>query len=151
ELRYGAPKVHAASKTLTEADDAAASITVITREEIVSMGWLTLAEAVQSVRGIGLSNDRIYTYLGIRGFSPPGDLNTRVLILYDGHPMNDTWAGQGYTGRDLDVDLNEIERIEIVRGPGSALYGTGAFFAVINLVPRDVVAPDKNVEATGSA
>ena len=146
ELRYAPPKVRAASKSLTDADEAAASITVITREEILAMGYQTLPDALQGVHGIYISNDRIYSYLGIRGFSPPGDLNTRVLILYDGHAMNDVWAGQGYSARDLDVDLSEIERIEIVRGPGSALYGTGAFFAVINLVPRDSVGDDKNVD-----
>jgi outer membrane receptor protein involved in Fe transport len=151
ELHYAAPKVRAASKTLTDADDAAASITVISREEILSMGYLTLAEAVRGVRGITLTDDRIYSYLNIRGFTPPGDLNTRVLILYDGHPINDIWAGQGYSGRDLDVDLSEVERIEIVRGPGSALYGTGAFFAVINVVPRDTVADDRHVELSGGA
>jgi outer membrane receptor for ferrienterochelin and colicins len=151
ELHYAAPKVRAASKSLTDADDAAASITVISREEIQSMGYQTLADAVQGVRGITLTNDRIYTYLNIRGFNPPGDLNTRVLILYDGHPINDIWAGQGYSGRDADVDLSEVERIEIVRGPGSALYGSGAFFAVINVVPRDTVADDRHVELIGNA
>lgn len=151
ELRYAAPKVKAASKALTDADDAAASITVITREEIQAMGWQTLGEAVATVRGVQHHQDRIYSYLGIRGFSPPGDLNTRVLILWDGHYFNDIWAGQGFAERGLDVDLADIERIEIVRGPGSALYGTGAFFAVINLVPRDVVAEGKHVEVVGGA
>ena len=151
ELRFAAPRVRAASKSLTNADEASASITVIGREEILALGYQTLSEAVQGVRGISLSDDRIYTYLGVRGFSPPGDLNTRVLILYDGHAMNDVWAGQGYSAKDLDVDLSEIERIEIVRGPGSALYGTGAFFAVINLVPREAVAGDRNVEGIAGA
>lgn len=151
ELRYAAPKVRAASKTLTDADDAAASITILTRDEILAMGYQTLGEALSAVRGVQLHNDRIYNYLGIRGLSPPGDLNTRVLILWDGHAFNDIWAGQGFAERTLDVDLSEIERIEIVRGPGSALYGTGAFFAVINVVPRDVVAPDRHVEAVGGA
>ena len=151
ELRYAAPKVRAASKALTDADDAPASITVITREEIQAMGWQTLADALAAVRGVQLHQDRIYSYLGVRGFSPPGDLNTRVLILWDGHYINDIWAGQGFAERSLEVDMAEIERIEIVRGPGSALYGTGAFFAVINVVPRDVVGEGKHVELVGGA
>ncbi|MBL8950506.1 MAG: TonB-dependent receptor [Myxococcaceae bacterium] len=151
ELRYAAPKVRAASKALTDADDAAASITIITREEIQAMGYQTLADALAAVRGVQLHQDRIYSYLGIRGLSPPGDLNTRVLILWDGHSINDIWAGQGFAERTLDVDIAEIERIEIVRGPGSALYGTGAFFAVINVVPRDVVAENRHVEVIGGA
>lgn len=147
ELRYAPPDISAASKSLLSVDEAPASITVITAEEIRSFGYQTLTEALQMVRGIYLTDDRIYTYLGVRGFTPPGDLNTRVLILWDGHPFNDVWAGQGYAGTDLEVDLTEIERIEVVRGPGSALYGTGAFFAVINVVPRDTL-PDRNLEGT---
>jgi outer membrane receptor for ferrienterochelin and colicins len=147
ELRYLPPAVSAASKSLLSVDEAPASVTVITREELQSFGYQSLAEALQAVRGIFLSNDRIYTYLGIRGFSPPGDLNTRIAILWDGHVMNDVWAGQGYAARDLDVDLAEIERIEVIRGPGSTLYGTGAIFAVINLVPRSTLG-QRNVEAT---
>jgi hypothetical protein len=150
DLRYAPPEIRAASKSLLSVDEAPASITVITGEEVRSFGYQTLAEALQAVRGFYLTDDRIYTYLGVRGFSPPGDLNTRVLILWDGHPINDVWAGQGYAGTDLDVDLNEVERIEVVRGPGSALYGTGAFFAVINVVPRDALV-GRNLEGTVGA
>ena len=150
ELRYLPPAVRAASKSLSSVDDAPASVTVITREELQSFGYQTLAEAVQAVRGLFITNDRIYTYLGIRGFSPPGDFNTRIAILWDGHVMNDVWVGQGFSARDLDVDLSEIDRIEVVRGPGSALYGTGALFAVINCVPRDTLG-DRNVEGTVAA
>ena len=149
ELRYSPPSVKAASKSLLSVDEAPASISVITREEIQGFGYSTLAEALSAIRGFSTSNDRLYNYVGIRGFSPPGDLNTRVLILWDGHALNDIWAGQGYAGRELAVSLDEVDRIEIVRGPGSALYGTGAFFAVINVVPRDTLSRKRNVEATG--
>jgi len=151
ELRYRPPAVKAASKSLASVDEAPASITVITADEIRAFGYTTLAQALASVRGIYLSDDRQYTYVGIRGFSPPGDLNTRLLILWDGHAMNDVWAGQGYAARDLSVDLSEVERIEVVRGPGSALYGTGAFFAVINVVPRDHLPAHRTAELEGSA
>src|SRR5439155_8326952 len=130
ELRYAPPPVSAASKSLVSVDEAPASTTVITSEELRAFGYTSLAEALQAVRGFYLSDDRMYTYLGIRGFSPPGDLNTRVLILWDGHSMNDVWAGQGYAARDLSADIQEVDRIEVIRGPASALYGTGAFFAV---------------------
>jgi outer membrane receptor protein involved in Fe transport len=150
ELRYAPPPVRAASKGLTSVDEAPASTTVITQEELRSFGWKTLAEALSGVRGFFLADDRTYTYVGVRGFSPPGDLNTRILILWDGHAMNDVWAGQGYAAHDLAVDLEEVERIEVVRGPGSALYGTGAFFAVINVVPRESLGTERRVEVTGA-
>lgn len=150
ELRYEPPPVRAASKSLLSVDDAPASTTVISQEELRAFGYTTLAGALAAVRGFFISNDRSYTYLGVRGFAPPGDLNTRVLILWDGHPVNDGWAGQGYSARDLSVDLEEVDRIEVVRGPGSALYGTGAFFAVINVVPRESLGLERKVEATGA-
>ncbi|MFL5318855.1 MAG: PEGA domain-containing protein, partial [Myxococcaceae bacterium] len=151
ELRYAPPPVQAASKRLLSVDEAPASTTVISAEELRAFGYTTVADALQAVRGVYLSYDRQYQYLGVRGFSPPGDLNTRVLVLWDGHAMNDVWAGQGYAGRDLTADLSEIERIEVVRGPGSALYGSGAFFAVINVVPRDRLEAHRNVELSGMA
>ncbi|EPX59971.1 TonB-dependent receptor [Cystobacter fuscus DSM 2262] len=151
ELRYLPPSVRAASKNLVSVDEAPASTTVITQEELRAFGYTTLAEALAAVRGIFVSDDRTYTYLGVRGFAPPGDFNTRILTLWDGHPLNDMVAGQGHVARDLAVDLEEVERIEVVRGPGSALYGTGAFFAVINVVPRDTLGGDQHVEVTAGA
>ena len=151
DLRYAPPPVRAASKTALSVDQAPASVTVITREEIQSFGYQTLPEALRAVRGFFFTDDHIYTYIGVRGFSPPGDLNTRILILYDGHPTNDMWAGQGYSARDFDVDLNEIDRIEVVRGPASILYGTGAVFGVINVVPREHLAGGRNVEGAVGA
>lgn len=150
DLRYAPPKVTAASKQLLSVDQAPASITVITREEIQAFGYQTLPEALRAVRGLFFTDDRIYTYFGIRGFSPPGDLNARILILWDGHPINDVWAGQGFSARDFDVDLTEVERIEVVRGPASLLFGTGAFFGVINVVPRQRIT-NRNVEGVVGA
>ncbi len=146
ELRYAPPRVTAASKSQLTVDEAPASVTVITREELRAFGYQTLPEALQAVRGFFLADDRVYTYIGVRGFQPPGDLNTRILILWDGHPINDVWAGQGFSARDLEADLSAIERIEVVRGPASILFGTGAFFGVINVVPRARVGGKRNVE-----
>jgi outer membrane receptor protein involved in Fe transport len=134
KLRFAQPKVEAASKTEERASDAPASITVISREEIRAFGYQTVAEALNAVRGVYVSDDRTYVNLGFRGFSPLGDYNTRLLILVDGHTVSDPWVGQGFVGRELDVDLADVERIEVVRGAGSALYGGGAFFGVINVV-----------------
>lgn len=135
-LRRRTPAITAATKRLVRAEDAPASITVVTAEEIRAFGYLTLSEALQGMRGVISSNDRTYEAIGFRGLSPPGDYTKRVLVLVDGHPYNDIVAGQGYVGHDLDVDLENVERIEVVRGPGSVLYGTSALFGVINVVTR---------------
>ena len=147
-LRYAGPSVEAATKSLARASDAPGSITVITREELRAFGYQTVAEALRAVRGIFVSDDRSYTTLGFRGISPLGDYNNRVLILVDGHAVYDPWVDQGYVARDLDVDLDDVERIEVVRGGGSALYGTGAVFGVINVVHR---APDEGGTWTSRA
>ena len=139
------PEVTAATKSAIASESAPASITVITADEIAAFGYTSLAEALTAVRGAFVSNDRSYESVGFRGFSPPGDYTNRVLVLVDGHVTNDAVTGQGYVGRDFDVDLANVARIEIVRGPGSVLYGTGAIFGVINVITR------RGVEGTHAA
>src|SRR5207237_9177918 len=96
----------------------------------------TLSEALRPVRGLYTSSDRDYDSMGVRGFSTPGTYNNRMLVLSDGHVTNEATIGQGYVGREFDADLADVERIEIVRGPGSVLYGSAAFFAVVNVVHK---------------
>ena len=136
KLQYLRPRVIAAERQLTRVEDAPASVTIISAGEIRAFGYATLAEALRSVRGLYTTSDRSYESLGVRGFSPPGVYNNKVLVLSDGHVTNDMTSGQGFIGRDFDVDLGEVERIEVVRGPGSVLYGSAAFFAVVNVVHR---------------
>ncbi len=61
---------------------------------------------------------------------------TRLLVLIDGHRINDNVFGQPYLGTEFLVDVDMIERVEIIRGPSSSLYGADAFFAVINVITR---------------
>ena len=140
KLRQSLPRVVAAERELTRAQDAPASITIVTGDEIRGFGYTTLAEALQPVRGLYTTYDRDYATLGVRGFSSPGVYNSRVLVLSDGHIMNESSLDQGYIGHDFDVDLSDVERIEVVRGPGSVLYGSAAFFAVVNVVHKTPAA-----------
>ena len=96
---------------------------------------LTLEE--RSVRGFYTTYDRNYSYVGVRGFGRPGDYNTRVLLLVDGHRLNDAVYNQAPIGTDFPLDVSLIEQVEVIRGPGSSLYGTSAFFAVINIITRN--------------
>ena len=130
-------EVTAASRVSESVEDAPASVTIITSQELRAMGYPTIAEALRGVRGLYLSDDRSYTSLGVRGFANPGDFGNRVLVTVDGHPTNDNYISSSYIGFDGRVDLDDIERIEVIRGPGSVLYGTSAFFAVVNLVTRE--------------
>ena len=147
-LHPALPRVVAAERQLTRALDAPASISIITADEIRGFGYTTLAEALRSVRGLFLTSDRNYESLGVRGFSPPGTYNNRVLVLADGHITNDLSLGQGFIGHDFDTDLSTVERIEVIRGPGSVLYGSAALIAVVNVVHRD---PAEGLHAAGGA
>jgi len=134
-------EVSAASRITESVEDAPASVSVISAQELRAMGYPTIAEAIRGVRGIYLSDDRSYVTVGVRGFSRPGDYGNRVLVLLDGQPMNDNYIWSSYVGTDGRVDIDDIERIEVVRGPGSVLYGSSAFFGVINLVTRSRTEP----------
>ena len=129
--------VSAAAKYTQSVTEAPASVTVITSEDIERYGYRTLADALATVRGFYTTNDHNYAYLGVRGFSRPGDFNDRILLLWNGHTLNEDVYGSAAVGTDLGISLEHVSRIEVVRGPGAALYGTNAMFAVINIVTKD--------------
>jgi iron complex outermembrane receptor protein len=136
-LEVKVESVTAASKRSQLTTDAPASITVVDREQIQHLGYQTLADVLRGVRGFYVSYDRNYSYLGTRGFSRPGDYNSRVLFLVNGQRINDGLTEGALIGNEFVLDVDLIERVEIVRGPGSAMYGSSAFFGVINVITRE--------------
>ncbi len=129
-------RVSAVSRYAEDVDDAPSSVTVIDGQELRAFGYPTIAEALRGVRGVYLSNDRAYASAGLRGLGQPNDYGNRLLVLSDGASLNDNILSSSYIGSDGRTDLHDLDRIEIVRGPGSLLYGTGAFAGVVNLVPK---------------
>lgn len=115
---------------------APASSTLLTSEDFADFGWRTVADGLRSVLGLNIRNDRFYETIGFRGFSRAGDYNSRVLVLVDGQRVNDIVYQQGSVGFESPVDPSMIERVEVIRGPASSVYGTSAFFGVINIVTR---------------
>jgi iron complex outermembrane receptor protein len=115
---------------------APANAFVITAADIELYGWRTLGDAMQSVPGFYVIHDRNYSYLWVRGFGRPGDFTNRVLLQLNGHRMNDNVYGGGYWLHDATFDIRTIERIEVIKGPGSALHGDNAVFAVINVITK---------------
>lgn len=128
--------VYSASKYVQDGAAAPALVTVISAAEIRAHGWRTLADIARSVRGQYVSYDRNYSYLGARGFLRPGDYNTRFLLLVDGNRVNDAVYDQAPLGAEFPLDLELVERVEFVPGPGSSIYGSNAFFGVVNVVTK---------------
>ncbi|MBX3130682.1 MAG: TonB-dependent receptor [Polyangiaceae bacterium] len=129
-------EVVAASRQAESLDDAPSSVSVIPLRELRAFAHPTIAESLRGTRGVYGWDDRAYASLGVRGLGRLGSYGTRLLVLADGHPTNDNWIGSSYVGYDARTDLGDVERIELVRGPGSVLYGSNAFTGVVNLVTR---------------
>lgn len=127
------PSVFSASKYEQKTTEAPSSVTIITSDEIRKFGYRTLADILRGVRGMFTTYDRNYDYIGMRGFARPGDYSTRFLLLVDGLRMNDNVYDQVSIGTDFPLDVDLIERVEIIRGPASSLYGSNAFFGVISV------------------
>lgn len=129
-------KISSASRTAQSSSDTPAAVSVLTKADIRTFGWRTLAEALSAIRGLYISNDRKYTSVGQRGYLKTGDYNSRVLLMIDGRRMNDNVFDEGHFGEDFLLDMDMIERIEYMSGSGSTLYGANAMLGVINVVTK---------------
>jgi outer membrane receptor for ferrienterochelin and colicins len=148
--QLGNVEVYSASRHLQPSGEAPSSVTIITANDIKEHGYRTLADILRAVRSFFVTYDRNYSGLGVRGFARPGDFNTRILILVDNHRLNDNLYDAATIGTEFPVDVDMIQRIEIVRGPASSLYGSNALFAVINIItkqPQDLNGLELSVEA----
>ncbi len=88
------------------------------------------------MRGFYTAYDRDFSYIGVRGFQRSGDYNSRILLLVDGHRLNDNVYDSAQIGSEFPLDLDLVDHIEIVRGPSSSLFGSNAIFGVINVITR---------------
>ncbi len=129
-------EVYSASKFVQKTSEAPAAVSVITAADIKSYGYRTLADILGSARGLFITNDRNYQYVGVRGFNRPGDYNSRILLQVDGYRVNDANYDTASIGQEFFLDVDLIDRVEIVRGPGSSIYGSNAFFGVVNVITR---------------
>ena len=129
--------VSAASKFEQLISEAPSAVVVLTAADIKAFGWRTLGDALSSLPGVYTTNDRNYSYMGARGFLRPGDYNSRFLLLIDGARTNDAVFDQAFIGNAALFDMDMVQRIEYVPGPGSAVYGANALFGVINVITKD--------------
>ncbi len=144
-------KVFTASRHLEDSRQAPSSVSIITADDIRRYGWRTLGDVLNSLRGFYTSYDRDYTYLGVRGFLRPGDYNSRILLMVNGHRLNDGVYDSALIGTEFPLDLDLIDHIEVIRGPGSSLFGTNAVFGVINVITRQPTPAGMTFEVAGDA
>jgi outer membrane receptor protein involved in Fe transport len=133
-----------ATKTDRLVRTAPQAVTVITREQIEQSGATSLSEVLRFVPGINARMTPMGSQMGIRSFGPT-PFSERVLFLIDGTPYNSPDKG-GYPGHPAYEDffpLEAIKRIEVIKGPGSSLYGYNAFFGVINIITDNFIVGGK--------
>lgn len=128
--------VYSAAKRWQEIKDAPASVTVISDDDIKKYGYRNLSDALRNVSDFYITNDRNYEQLGVRGITHLGGHGNLLLELVDGHTYNDGVYGSFFLGNEFGIDIDLIKRIEVVRGPGSALYGSNALLGVVNVITK---------------
>jgi len=120
-----------AGKKKEKISDIPASVVLVTREEIETYGYQTLAEIVENIPGLYITDDYWSQNTGIRGFWDYTS-NRNIIILVNGIPLRNELSSS-YSFENIVVPVEAIDRIEVVRGPMSVIYGNGAFFGVINI------------------
>ena len=134
-MQLQVPTVVSASKFEQKATEAPSSVTVLTSDDIKHYGYRTLADILESVPGFYTTYDRNYSYLGASGVNT-GNANDRILLLVNGHRINNDLNDSAAIDTSFILDVDLIDRVEIIRGPSSVLYGNNAFFGVINVITR---------------
>ncbi len=148
--------VYTATKTKSSLKEAPAIISVVTREDIASRQFDSIADVLHHTMGFYVIDDFVLPNVGVRGI--PGGLfgeSGNIKVMVDGHSVAFRSTAGNWLGPEL-VPLTAVERIEIIRGPASALYGADAYLGVVNIITRkggDVAGADvrmgAGVPATG--
>jgi iron complex outermembrane receptor protein len=115
---------------------ASANVYTITREEIAAHGWRSLAELLANTPGLYVDSDLVLPSLGVRGVTGGFGAGTRVVkIMIDGQVVNFRPELAAFLGPEY-IPIEAVERVEVAKGPLSALYGANAFIATINVITR---------------
>jgi iron complex outermembrane receptor protein len=130
--------VLSASKHEETLEESPANVFIISRKEIENYGCRNIGEALSLVPGLYITDDYSLSMIGVRGTSFFGDWNSRVMVLLDGRSITEQYSGTN----SIDVsglDIDNVDRIEVIKGPSSSLYGSNAFFGIVNLITEKPV------------
>ncbi|MCB9593407.1 MAG: TonB-dependent receptor [Sandaracinaceae bacterium] len=123
-----------ATGTQMTLDEAPSVVEVISYRDIRQRGYRTIADALRHVAGIHMIDDHLYQLAGVRGiFSATGTPNDVIQVMINGQPTAFRPTAGNFLGFEL-IPIEAVDRIEILRGPASALYGANAFLGVINII-----------------
>jgi len=127
-------EVTIATRHETKISKAPSIVTVVTAEEIKNLGYHTFVEILRTVPGFEILKDGSNGVVvpAVRGITS----SNKVRLMLNGHFVNSPFTGSAF-GRFDDFPVENIKKIEIIRGPGSAMYGENAFTAVINIITKD--------------
>ena len=126
-----------ASKTAETGTNAPATVTLLTADDIRRYGLRTVDEAIAFLSVGGFSSENLHNpEVGARGILITGDNGAHMLLLIDGHAVNEPLYGAANLGRGLGIPIEMIDHIELVLGPGSVLYGSNAMLGTINIVTK---------------
>lgn len=131
------PLVETASKSTESVSTAPAITTIITAEDLRRYGVTSLDKAI-NLFAVGMESEAPLTApeIGAQGVLISQDYGAHVLVLVDGHALNEVWGGTAYFDRGLGVPMELVDHIELILGPGSVLYGSNAMLGVINIVTK---------------
>ncbi len=143
-------EISTATKTAMTEQEAPNIVSVITARDIQNMGVKNIEEVLKIVPGFDAVMDYYNsTQIAVRGIFSSNGRNNKIKLMMDGHSLGSFYSGDAFQYFNT-ISLEDIQRIEIIRGPGSALYGANAFVGVINIITKDGEAPSKVSISGGS-
>jgi len=142
ESLFEKEEIEGVSKHTEKPEDAPAFVYIINEDMIKRYNFKTLDEVIRfAVPGFSINNDRLYSYVSSRGLFLFDDYNTKLLLLLNGHILNEPWNNFAGLGREMLIPLELVQRIEIIYGPSALMYGGYAFYGIINVITK---SPEKN-------
>ena len=125
----------AASKRAQPLFETPAAVSVLLGEDMRRAGYSSVAEALRTIPGVHVANSNTYSWsVGIRGFN--GITSTKLLVLVDGRNVYSAFYG-GVDWGEAEMPMEDLDRVEVIRGPGSSLWGANAMNGIINVVSKD--------------
>ncbi len=142
------PVVTAGGGVEEERSLASANVYTVSRDEIAAHGWRSLSEILASVPNLFVIDDLVLPSIGVRGVTGGVKAGTRLVkVMINGQSVNFRPELTSFLGPEF-IPIEAVERVEIAKGPLSALYGANAFVATVNVITRD---PGPSLRFTAAA